>query len=457
MVKFLASNCVTRCQFTEGNCDFAFLTSNCVIRCRISIPSCVPCVVRCDSLACIVSPQLLFGSSVFPTFVLDVCVVLLLVCFASRHCTSKIDSLASISLTLPATYAFPSLTCMTSHLCRTLTVTSASTLSFTCMFLLVAWLASDVCVSLVGSSARTPLHIISTLTGDAPLLLGIFDRKGPTNSLAQNGNMTNCHLSLRRLFVVSSSTCNSHVTQENEGSDEENFAWASSMQIIEGDSSSSSSLPSITFNGCHSSFDSTFASACTFFTSFTPSFHHTECPDEEGMLPPILDTGATHCLLPLRWMTHEQAERCKKIHLRVASGSSVRALLYNNIIYCSTVTRPLISVGQLKSMLDLRFVWDDSAPLVIACSGGLRYILAEASIFHNLPVISPLEMNAFLEAIHCFTENGRRWNALTWSQKLGRKLVLSHWSEIVKWGGENGVVRSPCFGDIITEKGCIQR
>ena len=30
-------------------------------------------------------------------------------------------------------------------------------------------------------------------------------------------------------------------------------------------------------------------------------------------------------------------------------------------------------------------------------------------------------------------------------------------SEIVKWGCENGVARSPCFGDIITEKGCIQR
>ena len=179
-LQFLASNCVTRCQFTEGSCDFPFLTSICVIRCHVSIPSCVPCMVRCDSLACIVSPQLLLGSSVLPTLVLDVCVLLLLACFASRHCTSRVDSLASISLTLPATDAFPSLTCMTSHLCRTLTVTSASTLSFTCMFLLVAWLASDVCASLVGSSARTPSHIISTPAGDAPLLLGIFYRKVPT-------------------------------------------------------------------------------------------------------------------------------------------------------------------------------------------------------------------------------------------------------------------------------------
>ena len=96
-LQFLASSCVTRCQFTEGSCDFSFLTSICVIRCHVSIPSCIPCVVRCDSLACIVSPQLLLGSSVLPTFVLDVCVVLFLACFASRHCTSRVDSLASIS------------------------------------------------------------------------------------------------------------------------------------------------------------------------------------------------------------------------------------------------------------------------------------------------------------------------------------------------------------------------
>ena len=31
------------------------------------------------------------------------------------------------------------------------------------------------------------------------------------------------------------------------------------------------------------------------------------------------------------------------------------------------------------------------------------------------------------------------------------------YSEVVKRGGENGVARSPCFGDIISEKGCIQR
>ena len=30
--------------------------------------------------------------------------------------------------------------------------------------------------------------------------------------------------------------------------------------------------------------------------------------------PPILDTGATHCLLPLTWLTNEQSLSSKKIH-----------------------------------------------------------------------------------------------------------------------------------------------
>ena len=127
-------------------------------------------------------------------------------------------------------------------------------------------------------------------------------------------------------------------------------------------------------------------------------------------------------------MTNEQAGSSKKIHLHVASGSKVRALLHDNIIYCATVTRPLISVRQMKSMLDLRFVWNDSSPLLLACSGGLKYVLLEATIFHNLPVITSHEMMTLLEAVHAFTATGSLWNAATWSEKLGHKLPLFHWS-----------------------------
>ena len=201
--------------------------------------------------------------------------------------------------------------------------------------------------------------------------------------------------------------------------EEDALTWASNINSEE-------SSPLNSTNSPHSSDD--FAAACTFLTTFTPSFHHTECPDEDGFLPPILDTGATHCLLPLRWMTNEQASSCKKIHLHVASGSKVRALLHDNIIYCATVTRPLISVGQMKSMLDLRFVWNDSSPLLLACSGGLKYVLLEATIFHNLPVITSHEMMTLLEAVHTFTATGSLWNAATWSEKLGHKLPLYHWS-----------------------------
>ena len=131
-----------------------------------------------------------------------------------------------------------------------------------------------------------------------------------------------------------------------------------------------------------------FALAYTFYTTFNPSFHSSEPVDDDGFLLPILDIGATHCLLPLDWLAYEQA----------ASSTSVRALLYNNMIYCKTVSRPLLSVGQLKVMFDLRFVRDDSVPCLLACSGGLQYVLLRAFVVHRLIVASHADLHVLLEA-----------------------------------------------------------
>ena len=74
--------------------------------------------------------------------------------------------------------------------------------------------------------------------------------------------------------------------------------------------------------------------ACSFYTTFNHAFHTTEVPGEDGLLSPILDTGATHCLLPLDWLTPTQAATSKRTHLKVASGSSVRALLSTISFLC---------------------------------------------------------------------------------------------------------------------------
>ena len=209
-----------------------------------------------------------------------------------------------------------------------------------------------------------------------------------------------------------------------------NSAEAGSMELdwmnadVYDPASSSGAFPSPPFAGLASVED--FASVCTFFTTYNPSFHSSEQIDENGLLPPILDTGATHCLLPGSWLTPEQAAFSKRIHLRVASGTSVRVLLYHNIIYCKTVSRPLLSVGQLKAMLDLRFLWDDSSPCLVACSGGLRYVLLHASVIRHLPVVAISDVHVLLEAIHVFTESGLLWDARQWAKKLGRKLSLFH-------------------------------
>ena len=75
-------------------------------------------------------------------------------------------------------------------------------------------------------------------------------------------------------------------------------------------------------------------------------------------------------------------------------------------------------------MLDLRFIWDDSAPSLVACSGGLKHVLLEASVMHHLPVVTHAELNVLLKAMQAFTEDGTLWNAARWSKELGRKLPL---------------------------------
>ena len=165
--------------------------------------------------------------------------------------------------------------------------------------------------------------------------------------------------------------------------------------------------------------------ACSFFTSFLPTFHNASAETsanatEARDMAPILDSGATHCLLPLSWLSDEDAEQAKRIHLRVASGDQVRALLFNNIIYAKSVTRPLVSIGQLKAMLDLRFVWDDGPPILLFCSSGKKHILLQARVMHHLPVITSDELTALLAAIHLFTTTGALLDDKGWSDQLGK-------------------------------------
>ena len=61
---------------------------------------------------------------------------------------------------------------------------------------------------------------------------------------------------------------------------------------------------------------STTASACSFYTTFLPTFHAASTQDNsmedhpENL--PILDRGATHCLLPITWLGAEECEKAKK-------------------------------------------------------------------------------------------------------------------------------------------------
>ena len=112
----------------------------------------------------------------------------------------------------------------------------------------------------------------------------------------------------------------------------------------------------------------------------------------------------------------------------MATGTTVRALLYNNVIYAKSVTRPLISVGQLKGMLDLRMIWDDLSPLIVVCYAGKKYVLLQANVVHHLPLVSKKELRAILNAIHDFTVKGELCNIHKWNAALNKTLDEFFWT-----------------------------
>ena len=98
------------------------------------------------------------------------------------------------------------------------------------------------------------------------------------------------------------------------------------------------------------------------------------------------------------------------------------------MIYAKSVTRPLISVGQLKGMLDLRMIWDDSSPLIVVCYAGTKYVLLQANVVHHLPLVSKKELRAILSAIHDLTVKGELWNLHKWNAALDKTLDEFFWT-----------------------------
>ena len=117
-------------------------------------------------------------------------------------------------------------------------------------------------------------------------------------------------------------------------------------------------------------------------------------------------------------------EKAERIHLGVANGTRSRALLWNNIMYSPHTARPLISVGQLKAMLDLRLVWDDGPPMLLFCSSGIKYVLMKARVYHGLPIVSVEELKVLIDAIDDFTVTGKLWSYADWREALGRDFEI---------------------------------
>ena len=129
---------------------------------------------------------------------------------------------------------------------------------------------------------------------------------------------------------------------------------------------------------------------------------------------PLLDTGASHCFLPYSTLSKDDAEKAK-IHFRVASGRPLRALMYQGVIYANSVERSLLSVGQLRDVLGLHFVWEDIHPVLLYPSfeDRKRYLLIQSFVEHNLHLITVDQMDMLVGALNLAIEDRSGWTRNT--------------------------------------------
>ena len=95
--------------------------------------------------------------------------------------------------------------------------------------------------------------------------------------------------------------------------------------------------------------------------------------------------------------------------------------MHSEVIYASGEERGLVSVGQLRTILGLHFVWEDCHPVLLfpCVEHRCRYLPIQSRVDHNLPLILHEEMEMPLGAIQVAVEDGKRWTREDWESYLG--------------------------------------
>eukprot|EP00971_Amphidinium_carterae_P277977 5518156-Amphidinium_carterae.2 len=136
---------------------------------------------------------------------------------------------------------------------------------------------------------------------------------------------------------------------------------------------------------------------CAAAATYGPSsFTAYLCPDIIGVSPvaflttpevkpmtPILDTGASHCLLPVSHLTADEAELASRI----------------------------------TNSLDLTFLWHGG--ILIMTENGTPFEVIRATLWNSLPCVTEVDLKSLVEALTTFTLSSRVWSKADWEKALG--------------------------------------
>eukprot|EP00971_Amphidinium_carterae_P104146 2062499-Amphidinium_carterae.4 len=136
-------------------------------------------------------------------------------------------------------------------------------------------------------------------------------------------------------------------------------------------------------------------------------------------MDPIADAGASNFLLPLEWMLEGCLSQPKRVLINVAAGRAKGALFVGDIIYAAGVRRPLASVGRCKEKMNMRLVWEGSAPEIHLVLEHSRFVLCRLGVPNFLPVLSTSDMQTWVQAYTDTVLGDKPWTRKVWEHALG--------------------------------------
>eukprot|EP00971_Amphidinium_carterae_P344097 6484268-Amphidinium_carterae.1 len=134
----------------------------------------------------------------------------------------------------------------------------------------------------------------------------------------------------------------------------------------------------------------------------------------------LLDSGASHVIIPLEALTQEEKQQASKVSLSLASGKPQLSVIHEGEVCAPRVRRVLLPLGKLIRQCGLVALWSKKGMNMVAPdkAGNLRVVCRPTLRQGGMPHVSQEEVEAFRNMLKATRMNPRTVRHEEWAEVL---------------------------------------